>query len=91
MNMQIHAYHMNNTRIACLNIHAFVAIWLCAISHFNTMECFDSYSGAMNDLVMADTLPFTTECSYWIAPLSMVSMMDAQCFVKLNKGQKYIC
>ena len=37
------------------------------------MECFDSYSGAMNEPVMADTLPLTTECSHWIVPMSMMT------------------
>ena len=59
------------------------------------MECFDNYSGAINEPVMADTLPLTTKRSHWIVPLSMMSMpacmaqadIDVQCFVKLTKGQ----
>ena len=31
-------------------------------------------SGTMNEPVMADTLPLTTECSPWIVTMSMNSM-----------------
>ena len=68
---------------------------MCAILHFITMECSDSYSGAMNEPVMADILPLTTECSHWIVIMHMMTMraciaqndMNVQCFVKLTKGQ----
>ena len=77
-----------------LLVHLRVCGHMCAISHFNTMECFDSYTGAMNGPVMADTLPPTTECSHWIVTMSVMSMpaciaqtdMDVHCFVILTKG-----
>ena len=70
---------------------------ICVLSHtlilWNVLIAIDS--GAMNEPVMADTLPLTTECSHWIVPMSMMSMpacialTDGRvpCFVQLTKGQ----
>ena len=43
---------------------------ICAISHllWNVLIA----SGAMNEPVMADTLPFTTESSHWIVTMSIM-------------------
>ena len=51
-------------------ICAFVSI--CAASHLLWNVLIGS--GAMNEPVMADTLPFTTECSHWIVTMSVMSL-----------------
>ena len=45
---------------------------ICAISHllWNVLIA----SSAMNEPVMADTLPLTTECSHWIVTMSIMSL-----------------
>ena len=71
----------------------FVAI--CVLSHTLILWNVLIANGAMNEPVMADTLPLTTECSRWIVPMSMMSMpgciaqadRDVQCFDKHTKGQ----
>ena len=73
-----------------LLVHLCVFVHVCAISHFNAMECFDSYStsGVMNEPVMADTLPLTTECSQWIVTMSMMSLPAC---IALTDGHAMFC
>ena len=49
-----------------------ILVSICALSHllWNVLKA----SGAMNESVMEDTLPLTTECSHWIVTMSIMSM-----------------
>ena len=65
-----HEQHMYS-----LLVHLCLWPYVCYLTHqYYGNVLITIYSGAMNEPVMADTLPLTTEYSLWIVPMSMMSL-----------------